>query len=112
MTHEHLSAFERAAMIVFAGLVVLALPIIGVLNTIAGSMSGMIEYGTGDSAGYALSQSGIPEGMDATAMPIIEPNLRATILAIALIVLGLMVVYRFASLSGGATMATPTPTED
>ena len=111
MTTEHLTAFERAAMIVFAGLLILAMPVIGVLNTIAGSMSGMIEYGEGDSAGYALAQSGVPEGVDVTAMPIIEPNLRATILAVALIVLALMVVYRFISISGGST-ASAAPAGD
>jgi hypothetical protein len=112
MTHEKITTVERVGMVIFGGLVVLAMPILGLLNTFAGSMSGMVEYMDGESAGYALAQSGVPEAAEITATPIVGPNIRATLLAIGLIVFGLMVVYRLISVSGTDPNASPTPAAD
>ena len=99
-------------MAIFGGLVVLAMPIIGLLNTVGGSMSGMFEYMAEGEAGYALAQSAIPEAAEITATPIVGPNIRATMLAIALIVFAIMVVYRMVSISGTDPNASPAPAGD
>jgi len=87
-------------MIVFGALIVIAMPIIGLINTFAGSMSGMFEYVEGEESGYALSQAGVPEAAEITAQPIVGPNVRAILIAVALIVLGLLAVYRLSVVSG------------
>ncbi|MFW5900494.1 MAG: hypothetical protein ACOCTH_01800 [Halodesulfurarchaeum sp.] len=112
MTHETITAVERAGMVLFAGLIVLAMPIIGLLNTVGGSMSGMVEYMEDGESGYALAQSAVPEAAEITATPIVGPNVRATMLAIALNVFALMVVYRMVSVSGTDPNASPAPAGD
>lgn len=94
MTKENLTAVERLGMIVMGALVVIALPIMGILNTIGGSMSAMIAYTEGDSSGYALTQAGVPEAAEITATPLVSPTFRAWMLLLFILVLGGIAVYR------------------
>ena len=102
MTADNTTPIERIGMVVFGALVVIAMPVLGLINTLGGSMSGMFEYVNGEESGYALSQAGVPEAADLTAAPIIAPNSRAILLAVALLVLGLLAVYRLRAVSGAA----------
>jgi asparagine N-glycosylation enzyme membrane subunit Stt3 len=112
MTHDTITAVERAGMVVFATIVILALPIIGLLNTVGGSMSGMVEYMEGDAAGYALAQSAVPEAAEITATPVVGPNTRAALLAFGLVLFALLALYRFVSISGTEPDAAPVPAGD
>lgn len=112
MTQEHITAVERTGMIIIAALLVIAMPIIGILNTIGGSMSAMVAYTEGESSGYALAESAAPEAAEITASPMVGPNTRAVVIAAALIVLGALAIYRYVSLSGVEPSATAAPADD
>ncbi len=99
-------------MIVIGALVVIALPIIGTLNTVGGSMSAMIAYAEGESSGYALTQAAVPEAAEITASPLVGPNTRAILIAVAILVLGAVAVYRLISLSGAEPSPTAAPADD
>lgn len=102
MTQEHLTAVERTGMIVIGALLVIAMPIIGTLNTIGGSMSAMIAYTEGDSSGYALTQAAVPEAAEITATPLVGPNTRAWLILVALLVLGAVAIYRLGTFGEAA----------
>ncbi|MFB6085182.1 MAG: hypothetical protein ABEJ84_00010 [Halodesulfurarchaeum sp.] len=102
MTQEHLTAVERTGMIVIGGLFVIALPIMGILNVIGGSMSAMIAYTKGDTSGHALTQAAVPEGAKITAAPLVGPNTRAWLILLALLVLGAVAVYRLGTFGEAA----------
>lgn len=94
MTEAQPTPVERIGMIVIGALIAVAMPIIGIINTLGGSMSAMIAYAEGDSSGYALTQSGVPEAAEITASPIVGPNTRAVLILVALLILGILAVYR------------------
>ncbi|AKH98111.1 hypothetical protein [Halanaeroarchaeum sulfurireducens] len=97
---EHISPVERVGMLLIGALVVIAMPVLGLLVTVTGSMSAMVSYTTGDGAGHALTTGAIPDGATVTAAPVVEPNLRAIILSVALVLLGFLAIYRLLSVSG------------
>ncbi|AOW79911.1 hypothetical protein HTSR_0720 [Halodesulfurarchaeum formicicum] len=112
MTQEHITAVEQAGMVIIGALVVIAMPVIGLLVTLTGSMSPMISYATEDGTAYALSQSAVPEGAEILATPLVGPNVRAAMLAIALVVLGVVAVYRLVAVSGRKQTPTAAPSGD
>ncbi|MFW6383990.1 MAG: hypothetical protein ACOCZC_01165 [Halodesulfurarchaeum sp.] len=103
MTDEHLTGPERVGMIVINALVLVALPLTGLLSIFGGSMSGMVEYVEDGEAGYALAQSGVPDAAEITATPIVGINTRAWLLLVAIVVLGLLAVYRLSVLANGSS---------
>ncbi len=112
MTTEPITAVEKAVMLVFGALIVLAMPVLGLIVTVTGSMSPMIAWAQGESSGYALSAAGVPEGAEIVASPIIGPNARAMLIAVALVLLGLLAVYKLFQPSGEATETTFTETTE
>lgn len=102
MTQEHITAVERTGMIVIGALLVIALPIMGILNTIGGSMSAMIAYAEGDSSGYALTEAAVPEAAEITASPLVGPNFRAWLILLAILVLGGVAIYRLGTFGDAA----------
>jgi len=94
MTDETITTVEKAVMLANAALVVIAMPVIGLIVTLGGSMSPMVSWVQGESSGYALSAAGIPEGAQVAASPLIGPNARALLIAVALVLFGLLAVYK------------------
>ena len=113
MTEENISTVDKAVMIVVGALVVIAMPILGLIVTVTGSMSPMIAWAQGESSGYALSAAGVPEGAEIVASPIVGPNARAMLLAIALVLLGLLAVYKLVQPgSSGTPTRAPVDSTD
>ncbi|MFB6114155.1 MAG: hypothetical protein ABEJ58_08670 [Halodesulfurarchaeum sp.] len=105
MTEENITAVDKAVMIASGALVVLGMPVAGILVTITGSMSPMVTWAKGDSTGHALSAAGIPEGAQVVSSPLILPNTRALLLVIAVLLLGLLALYKLFQ-----SPAEPAPT--
>lgn len=97
-TQSDLDAMDRIAMFLGGGLIVLAIPVMGLVVTLAGSKSPMYIYEmTQDGrtvSGHALSAGGVPEGATIVSSPIIDPNVRAYIVALGLLIFGVYGVYR------------------
>ena len=111
MTDE-ITSVERVGMLLIGALVVIAMPVLGLLVTLTGSMSPMVSYSTAESSGYALTTGAIPDGAAVTAAPIVEPNLRAAMLAVAVVILGFLAIYRLLAVSGSKASSAPAPTSD
>lgn len=116
MTDDTLDVVDKVAMTLGGGLIILAIPVIGFLTTITGSMSPLYKYQVTNEAGEAVVkygfESGIPEGATVLADPLVDPMTRAWIVFIGLLVFGLYGVYRVAvdrktEPSEAATRATP-----
>lgn len=103
MATENVTTVEKAVMLVTGALFVIAMPVIGLIVTFAGSMSPMVAYSTGESSGYALSAGGIPEGAQVVASPVIGPNTRAMLIAVGLVLFGLLAVYKLFQPAGEPT---------
>lgn len=113
MTQESVTTVEKAVMLVVGALVVVAMPVLGLIVTLGGSMSPMYSWAQGDSSGYALSPAGAPEGAEIVASPLIGPNARAMLIAVALVLLGLLAVYKLVQPGGEPTETTfPESTEN
>ena len=93
MTHESITTVERIVMLSTAGLVVLAMPALGLLVTLTGAMSPMITYTADDSTAQASSISAVPESAEIVTMPVVGPEIRAILLALGLLLLGFLAVY-------------------
>jgi uncharacterized membrane protein len=94
MTDENLTTVDKAVMLVTGAIFVIAMPVIGLIVTLAGSMSPMVTYMTGESSGYALSAGAIPEGAQVATTPLVGPNARAALIAVALVLFGLLAIYK------------------
>ena len=113
MTTEPIDTVEKAVMLVVGALVVIAMPVLGLLVTVTGSMSPMLTYTQGDSSGHALAAGGVPDGATIVNTPIIGPNARAMLIAAALVLLGFLAVYKlFAPSAGGAETSYPESTRN
>jgi len=112
MTEQTVTTVEKLVMLVTGALVIVAMPVLGLIVTVTGSMSPMVVYSQGDSSGYALAPGAIPEGAEILTTPIIGPNARAMLLAAALVLFGLLAVYKlFQPEPGAAPTTAPETTE-
>lgn len=98
MTDDTLDIVDKATMIVGGGLILLAIPVLGFLTTIAGSMSPLYKYQVTNEAGetvvkHGLEQS-IPEGATILTDPLVDPMTRAWIVFFGLAIFALYGVYR------------------
>ena len=72
----NLSSMDKLAMYIGGALIVLAIPVMGTIVMLAGSMSPLYTYSTGDGTGTTLAPSMAPEGAEIVASPVIDPILR------------------------------------
>ncbi|MFB6089948.1 MAG: hypothetical protein ABEJ97_02710 [Halobellus sp.] len=98
MTKDTLDLADKIAMYVGTGLILLAIPVIGFLTTITGSMSPLYKYQVTTEAGkkvvkYGLASS-IPEGATVLQAPLVAPMTRGWIAFIGLAILALYAIYR------------------
>ncbi|MFB6195351.1 MAG: hypothetical protein ABEI80_04205 [Haloplanus sp.] len=93
-----LTLADRIAMYIGGGLLVLAIPVLGIINVLAGYESPMYVYrmtqGGSTTTGYAITPGTVPQGAELVHSPLIAPNLRAYLVALGLIIFGLYGVYR------------------
>ncbi|MFB6153331.1 MAG: hypothetical protein ABEJ27_03670 [Halodesulfurarchaeum sp.] len=94
MTTQSIPTVDKLVMIAGMVLLLVALPIAGTVVTMGGSMSPMVTYTQGDSSGHALSVAGVPDGAQATSVPLIGVNTRAVLVALALVLFALLAVYK------------------
>jgi hypothetical protein len=93
MTHD-LNLVDKIAMYVGGGLMILAIPVMGILTTLAGSMAPLYSYKAGEETGTVLAPSMAPEGAEIVTSPLFDPNLRAMLILGALVVWGLCGIYK------------------
>jgi len=81
-----------------AGSFLLAVPLMGMVNLLAGAESPLYAYevtvGGETTTGTALSPALLPEGATIVHSPLFDPTLRAYVVAVGLLILGLYFVYR------------------
>lgn len=111
MNTDKLGLADKLALGFGCGLIVLAIPVMGLLTTIAGWMSS--SYSTGAyytyKAGGEVQQGlgpAIPDGATVTSMPLFGPNLRGGLVLIGLLVFALFGVYKL--VAGRTTSAAET----
>lgn len=85
-------------MYVGGGLLVLAIPVMGIVEVLAGNASPLYTYevtqGGETTTGNVLAPALAPEGAEIVGSPVFDPNLRATLVALGLVVFGLFAIYR------------------
>lgn len=116
MTTDTLDLADKIAMGLGGGLIILAIPIMGFLTTIAGSHSPLYTYKVMEN-GEAVVKHGvgpaIPAGAEIVTSPLFGPNMRA-----GLVLLGLLVFAVYGAYKAFAVSEVPTeqrsvaPTED
>ena len=98
MTTDTLDLADKITMYVGGGLMLLAIPVMGILNLLAGAESPLYVYElttAGETTtGEALAPALAPEGAAIVHSPLFDPTLRAYIIALGLLVFGLYFVYR------------------
>jgi hypothetical protein len=105
-----LDAADRIAMYVGGGLLLLAIPVAGLATTLAGSTTALYVYETADGSGQVLAPALAPEGAEIVSAPLVDPNLRATLALLGLLVWGVYAAYRLLTAAGGgATSRTGAP---
>lgn len=85
---------DKIAMWIGGGLIVLALPVMGLIVTLTGSMSPLYAYKAGEETGTVLAPALAPEGAEIVTSPLFSPNMRAWLIAIGLTIWGLYAIYR------------------
>jgi hypothetical protein len=98
---------DRIAMYVGGGLLVLAIPVMGLATTLAGSTTPLYVYETADGSGQVLAPALAPEGAEIVSAPLVDPNLRAALVLAALAVWAAYAVYRLFT-AGGEDASTRT----
>ncbi|MFB6101126.1 MAG: hypothetical protein ABEJ73_01000 [Haloplanus sp.] len=97
-TTTTLDLADKIAMYVGGGLVVLGVVVLGIINVLAGAESPLYAYEVTQNGepttGHALAPGMAPEGAEIIHSPLFDPNLRAYIIALGLIIFGLYAVYR------------------
>ncbi|HKL30246.1 MAG TPA: hypothetical protein VJ898_13390 [Natrialbaceae archaeon] len=109
-TQSNLTTLDKAAMWLGGGLIILAIPVMGLIVTLAGSNSALYTYEVTQN-GETVTQQGlsVPSGATAVTEPLFAPNLRGTIVLIGLAIFGLYAIYKFVvAIGSGAPEATPT----
>jgi hypothetical protein len=95
-TQSDLTTLDKAAMWLGGGLIILAIPVMGLIVTLAGSNSALYTYQV-EQGGEMVTQQGlhVPAGATAVTEPLFSPNLRGTIVLIGLVIFGLYAIYKF-----------------
>lgn len=90
----NLSTMDKLAMYLGGGLLVLAIPVMGTIVILAGSMSPLYSYEAGEQSGYVLAPAMAPEGAQIVSSPIFDPVLRGYLILAGLIILMLLGVSK------------------
>lgn len=117
MTKFNLDLADKLAMGIGGGLIILAIPVMGFLTTITGSMSPFYQYKVMENGEAVVKQgvaASIPQGAEIVNAPLFSPSLRAWLVFLGLLVFALYGVYK--AFSGAAEEPTEqrtyAPTED
>jgi hypothetical protein len=94
---------DRLAMYLGGGLIVLAIPVVGIINTLTGSMTPLYVYEGTEASGQAYSAAAVPQGAEVVSAPLVDPNVRAGMVALGLAIWGLFAVYRLVAGDGATT---------
>lgn len=116
MTTNNLDLADKLAMGIGGGLIILAIPVMGLLTTLTGTMSALYTY-TVVEGGETVTKTGvgpaIPEGATVVNAPLFAPNMRATLVLIGLLVFALYGIYKvFNPSETAAEQRTAAPTND
>lgn len=94
---DKLDLADKLAMGIGGGLIILAIPVMGFITTITGSLSPLYKYEVME-GGEAVVKYGvgpaIPDGATILAAPLFAPNMRAWLVLIGLLILALYAVYK------------------
>lgn len=96
-TTTELDTADEVAMYLGGGLIVLAIPVLGVATTLAGAASPLYVYEGAESAGQAYSAAAVPDGAEVVSAPLVDPHLRAAMVALGLAIWATYAVYRVAT---------------
>ena len=115
--NDNLDLADKLAMGIGGGLIILAIPVMGFITTITGSLSPLYKYEVMKN-GEAVVQHGvgpaIPDGATILTAPLFAPNMRAWLVLVGLLVFAIYGVYK--AFSGAAEEPTEqrtyAPTED
>lgn len=97
MTNDKLDLADKLAMGIGGGLIILAIPVMGFLTTITGSMSPYYTIRVmenGEAVTKTVLGPAIPAGAEIVNAPLFAPNLRASLVLIGLLVFALYGVYK------------------
>lgn len=98
MTNTTFDLADEIAMYVGGGLILLAIPLMGIVNLLAGAESPLYAYeltaGGETTTGTALSPALVPQGATIVHSPLFDPTVRAYLVAVGLVIFGLYFVYR------------------
>lgn len=116
MTDNNLDLADKLAMGIGGGLIILAIPVMGFLTTITGSMSALYEYKVVENGEEVVKQgvgAAIPQGAEIVTAPLFAPNLRAGLVFLGLLVFALYGVYKVFNAGDVPTeQRTATPAKD
>lgn len=116
MSNNELDLADKLAMGIGGGLIILAIPVMGFLTTITGSMSAFYEYKVVEGGEEVVKQgvgAAIPQGAEIVNAPLFAPNLRAGLVFLGLLVFALYGVYKVFNPSEIPTeQRAAAPTED
>ncbi|MFB6094806.1 MAG: hypothetical protein ABEJ77_07680 [Halanaeroarchaeum sp.] len=87
----NLPTIDKLVMYVSGGLLALAIPVMGTIVILTGSMSPLYVTSKG---GHVLAPSMAPQGQEIVTSPIFDPILRGYLVLIALVIFMLYAVYR------------------
>lgn len=116
MNMDKLDLADKIAMGVGGGLIILAIPVMGFLTTITGSMSPLYTYKVAK-GGETVTKHGVGPAVPASAevvnAPLFGPNMRAGLVFLGLLVFALYGAYKlFTGGTESAEQTTATPTGD
>jgi multisubunit Na+/H+ antiporter MnhB subunit len=107
MTDE-IDIADRIAMYVGGGLILLAIPVMGLVNTLAGSMAPLYAYEAGEKTGLVYAPAAAPEGAEIVTSPLFDPHLRAGLVALGLLTWAGLGVYKLVAGEPGSTTTRTT----
>lgn len=98
MTKNNPGVVDKITMAIGGALLLIAIPIMGIINVVAGSETPLYVYeltqGGETTTGQVIATELAPEGASIIHSPPFDPNMRAILVALALTVFGLFAVYR------------------
>jgi len=102
----NLNTMDRIAMYLGGGLIILAIPVMGVIVTLAGSMSPLYSFTAGDASGTVLNPAMAPEGAQIVSSPVFDPILRGYLILLGLIIFMLLGIYKLFSPASDTSSTT------
>ncbi|MFB6124357.1 MAG: hypothetical protein ABEJ59_00160 [Halanaeroarchaeum sp.] len=107
----NINTMDRIAMYLGGGLIVLALPVIGFIVTVAGSKSPLYAFQAGEQSGMVLSPALAPQGAQIVTSPVVDPLIRGYLVLLGLVIFALLGIYKLFTPSPDASTTTATPAD-